>query len=44
MPLAGQFLDLSPADRATAFQQAATLRAVESVIIEKDFWVCWLLG
>jgi len=38
------FLALSPQRRALAFEQAATQRAVHPVIIEKDFWVCWLLG
>ncbi|OGT83643.1 MAG: hypothetical protein A3H91_10095 [Gammaproteobacteria bacterium RIFCSPLOWO2_02_FULL_61_13] len=35
---------LTPERRALAFGQAATQRAVDPVIIEKDFWVCWLLG
>ena len=41
---ARQFLELTPERRARAFEQAATQRAVDAVIIEKDFWVCWLLG
>ena len=41
---ARQFLALTPERRALAFEQAATQRAVDPVIIEKDFWVCWLLG
>ena len=41
---AAQFLSLAPQRRALAFEQAATRRAVDAVIIEKDFWVCWLLG
>jgi hypothetical protein len=41
---ARQFLELTPERRARAFEQAATQRAVGAVIIEKDFWVCWLLG
>ena len=41
---ARQFLALTPERRALAFEQAATQRAVGPVIIEKDFWVCWLLG
>jgi len=44
MQLAARFLALSPTDRAAAFGQAATVKAVSSVMIEKDFWVCWLLG
>jgi hypothetical protein len=41
---AQQFLALTPRRRALAFEQAATLRSVAAVIMEKDFWVCWLLG
>jgi hypothetical protein len=41
---ARRFLALTPARRALAFEQAAIRRAVDAVIIEKDFWVCWLLG
>jgi hypothetical protein len=41
---AQQFLALPPQRRALAFEQAATQRAVDAVLIEKDFWVCWLLG
>ena len=41
---AQQFLALAPERRALAFEQAATQRAVSAVVIEKDFWVCWLLG
>jgi len=39
-----QFLTLAPERRALAFGQAATERAIDPVIIEKDFWVCWILG
>lgn len=38
------FLALTPQRRALAFEQAATQRAVHPVILEKDFWVCWLLS
>ena len=41
---AAQFLSLEPQRRALVFEQAATQRAVDAMIIEKDFWVCWLLG
>lgn len=41
---ARQFLALTPERRALAFEQAATQRAIDPVILEKDFWVCWLLG
>jgi len=38
-----QFLALPRERRTLTFEQAATRRAVDAVIIEKDFWVCWLL-
>lgn len=38
------FLALSPERRALAFAQAATQRGLDAAILEKDFWVCWLLG
>ena len=41
---AQQFLGLAPERRARAFAQAATQRGVDAVILEKDFWVCWILG
>lgn len=41
---AQQFLTLAAERRALAFEQAATQRAVSAVVIEKDFWVCWLLS
>lgn len=44
MPLADQFLSLPAQRRALAFEQAAAGRAGQAVILEKDFWVSWLLG
>ncbi len=41
---AQHFLALTPERRARAFEQAASQRAVDAAILEKDFWVCWLLG
>jgi hypothetical protein len=38
------FLDLSPYERRLYIEQAAIQRNVSAVILEKDFWVCWLLG
>ena len=38
------FLDLSPDERRLYIEQAAIQRNVSAVILEKDFWVCWLLG
>ncbi|MCB4363572.1 nucleotidyl transferase AbiEii/AbiGii toxin family protein [Hydrogenophaga taeniospiralis] len=37
-------LTLSSADRKTAFSDAALTLRTEAVILEKDFWVSWLLG
>lgn len=44
MTLAARFLTLTPERRALAFEQAAAGLAVQAVILEKDFWVSWLLG
>lgn len=44
MTLATAFLALPPARRAQAFEQAALGQAGQAVILEKDFWVSWLLG
>jgi hypothetical protein len=38
------FLELPPGERRLYIEQAATRRSVSPVILEKDFWVCWLLG
>ena len=38
------FLDLQPQERRLYIEQAAVRRNVSAVVIEKDFWVCWLLG
>ena len=37
------FLALDAADRALAFEQAALRRQCSPVMVEKDFWVSWLL-
>lgn len=42
--LASQFVALPPQRRALAFAQTAARMAASSVMVEKDFWVCWLLG
>jgi Nucleotidyl transferase AbiEii toxin, Type IV TA system len=42
--LASQFIALPPERRALAFTQSAARMAVSSVMVEKDFWVSWLLG
>lgn len=34
---------LSPGDRGDLFQASAAKRGVNAIVIEKDFWVCWLL-
>src|SRR6478736_4384302 len=38
------FLELPAEERRLYIEQAAIRRNVSSVILEKDFWVCWLLG
>jgi hypothetical protein len=42
--LASRFVELPPERRALALAQAAARTAASSVMVEKDFWVCWLLG
>lgn len=39
-----QFLTLAPRERALFLEQAARRRGIHAAIMEKDFWVCWLLG
>lgn len=38
------FLELSSNERRLYIEQAAVQRNVSPVILEKDLWVCWLLG
>jgi len=38
------FLDLPADERRLYIEQAAVRRNVSAVVLEKDFWVCWLLG
>jgi predicted nucleotidyltransferase component of viral defense system len=38
------FLTLPPDERRLYIDQAAIRRNVSPVVLEKDFWVCWLLG
>jgi hypothetical protein len=38
------FLELTPDERRLYVEQAAVRRGVSPVVLEKDFWVCWLLG
>ena len=38
------FLTLAVAERAMYFRESATQRQTLAVIMEKDFWVCWMLG
>ncbi len=38
------FLNLPPAERQLYFEQVAARRGLYAAIVEKDFWVCWLLG
>lgn len=44
MNTALRFLSLTPERRALAFGQTAAQLAASSVMVEKDFWVCWMLG
>jgi predicted nucleotidyltransferase component of viral defense system len=40
-----QFASLSATDRAVALEQTAARMGIGSpAIVEKDFWVCWILG
>ncbi|RST49350.1 nucleotidyl transferase AbiEii/AbiGii toxin family protein [Variovorax sp. DXTD-1] len=43
-PLASRFLSLPAERRTLAFEQTAAGRAGQQVMLEKDFWVTWLLG
>jgi hypothetical protein len=38
------FLELPPAERDLYIEQAAIRLNLSPVVIEKDFWVCWMLG
>jgi hypothetical protein len=38
------FLELPPDERRVYVEQAAIRRNVSPAIMEKDFWVCWMLG
>lgn len=38
------FLALAEDKRRLYFEQAAIARNISPVVLEKDFWVCWLLG
>lgn len=38
------FLKLPEAERRLYFEQASIRRNISPVVLEKDFWVCWLLG
>ncbi len=37
------FLDLPVSERALYFEQTSLRRGLHPAIMEKDFWVCWLL-
>ena len=38
------FLTLPPDEQRLYIEQAAIRRNVSPVVLEKDFWVCWMLG
>jgi len=42
--MSNRFLALSTQDRKLAFDNAALTLHLNAVILEKDFWVSWLLG
>jgi hypothetical protein len=44
MTMPARFLALSADRRSLAFEQAAAGQAGQAVILEKDFWVSWLLA
>lgn len=35
---------MTEAQRSLVFEQTAAVRGLDPVIVEKDYWVCWLLG
>jgi Nucleotidyl transferase AbiEii toxin, Type IV TA system len=39
-----RFLELPPDERRLYIEQAAARRNLSSILLEKDFWVCWLLA
>lgn len=42
--LAKSFLEMSEDRKRAAFTQVALSTGREEAIVEKDFWVCWILG
>lgn len=38
-----KFIALSKEDKRAAFEEAANRQSILPIIIEKDFWVCWVL-
>jgi len=38
------FLGLPSEERRLYIEQAAIKSNISPVVLEKDFWVCWLLG
>ena len=38
------FLELPAGERKVYIDEAAARRGLAPVLVEKDFWVCWLLG
>ncbi len=39
-----KIVKLSPAERRDIFQEAANIKDLNPAVLEKDFWVCWVLG
>ncbi len=38
------FAQLSPTERSIYFNEAAARKGVSAVVVEKDFWVVWILS
>jgi hypothetical protein len=39
-----RFLEVPPGERGLYIEQAAIRRNLSAVVLEKDFWVCWMLA
>ena len=42
--MSSRFMALSAQERTLAFDNAALTLHLNAVVLEKDFWVSWLLG
>ena len=39
-----RIVSMAAADRGIVFTEAAERLQIQPAIVEKDFWVCWMLG